>query len=166
MRHDLVILTFCASLLAVIGVNEALSEYEIQRRPASMPPGYAAQHMPSEWWGDDNILAEGKAIYEGVTIDNVNCVRCHGMDGKPVGKATLDLSDTKRMKMHSDSTLFYLISEGVVETKMKSWKSRLSEGERWKLVAYVASFGLKGMAFDTENGRWVPVQQGPASQGR
>lgn len=163
MRGNIGILTLCASLLAGIGIGKALGEDEFS---AFIPPHrvYAQKHMPSEWWGDDNILAEGKAIYEGRANDSVNCASCHGMNGKPIKKGAHDFSETARMRMFSDSLLFYWISEGIVETKMLPWRSKLPEEDRWRLVAYVASFGLKGMAFDTEKGRWVPVHPGATSR--
>jgi hypothetical protein len=48
---------------------------------------------------------------------------------------------------------------------MKSWKSKLSEEDRWKLVAFERSFGLKGMEWDVVKNAWVPVGTASAASG-
>jgi len=40
---------------------------------------------------------------------------------------------------------------------MKPWKSKLSEDDRWKVIAYERTFGLKGMEYDVVKAAWVPV---------
>ncbi|MDE3036682.1 MAG: hypothetical protein KGJ14_11985, partial [Nitrospirota bacterium] len=42
-------------------------------------------------------------------------------------------------------------------TKMKPWKSKLSEEDRWKLVAFERTWGLKGQEWDGAKKAWVPV---------
>ena len=50
----------------------------------------------------------------------------------------------ERMKLYSDSVWFWRISEGVPNTKMKAWKSKLAEEDVWKLVLFERNFGLAG----------------------
>ena len=40
---------------------------------------------------------------------------------------------------------------------MKAWKSKLSEDDRWKAIAYEATFGLKGMEYSVAEQKWVPA---------
>ena len=40
------------------------------------------------------------------------------------------------------------IMEGIKGTKMKAWKSKLSEEEIWKVIVFEASFGLPGKKYD------------------
>ena len=61
------------------------------------------------------------------------------------------------MKLYSDSVWFWRISEGVPNTKMKAWKSKLSEEDRWKVMAFERTFGLKGKAWDAMKKDWVSV---------
>jgi mono/diheme cytochrome c family protein len=132
-------------------------EQESTGPPPPAPPEYADKHMPAGWWADDKIIAEGKTIFEGVKNIDVNCSSCHGKDGKPVKAGARDFRKGERMKLYSDSVWFWRISEGVPNTKMKSWKSKLPEEDRWKVMAYERTFGLNGMGYDVARKEWVPV---------
>lgn len=134
-------------------------EQESTGPPPPAPPEYADKHMPAGWWADEKIIAEGKEIFEGVKNIDVNCSSCHGKDGKPVKAGARDFRKGERMKQYSDSVWFWRISEGVPNTKMKAWKSKLSEEDRWKAMAYERTFGLKGLAYDVAAKDWVPVDQ-------
>jgi len=51
----------------------------------------------------------------------------------------------------------------VPNTKMKAWKSKLSEEDRWKLVAFERNFGLSGKEWDVAKKEWVPVGSASAA---
>lgn len=125
--------------------------------PPSPPAEYADKHMPAGWWADDKMVEEGRQLFIGAKNPDVNCASCHGKDGKPVKAGARDFRVSERMKLYSDSVWFWRISEGVPNTKMKAWKSKLSEEDRWKLVAFERNFGLKGQEWDTAKMAWVPV---------
>ncbi|MEK6619014.1 MAG: cytochrome c [Nitrospirota bacterium] len=125
--------------------------------PPPPPAEYADKHMPAGWWADDKIIEEGRQIFIGATNIDVNCASCHGKDGKPVKAGARDFRNAERMKLYSDSVWLWRISEGVPNTKMKPWKSKLPEEDRWKVVAYERTFGLKGMEYDVAKNEWVPV---------
>lgn len=125
--------------------------------PPPPPAEYADKHMPAGWWADDKIVEEGRQIFIGAKNPDVNCASCHGKDGKPVKAGARDFRNTERMKLYSDSVWFWRISEGVPNTKMKSWKSKLSEEDRWKVMAFEHTFGLKGQEWDQAKNAWVPV---------
>jgi mono/diheme cytochrome c family protein len=125
--------------------------------PPPAPAEYADKHMPAGWWADPAIAEEGKQIFIGAKNPDVNCSSCHGKDGKPVKAGARDFRVTDRMKLYSDSVWLWRISEGVPNTKMKSWKSKLSEEDRWKLVAFERNFGLSGKEWDVAKSEWVPV---------
>ena len=132
-------------------------EQESTGPPPPAPAEYADKHMPAGWWADEKIIAEGKTIFEGVKNIDVNCSSCHGKDGKPVKAGARDFRKGERMKLYSDSVWFWRISEGVPNTKMKSWKSKLPEEDRWKVMAYERTFGLSGLGYDVARKEWVPV---------
>src|SRR5690606_30519205 len=115
------------------------------------------------YWNNPEILEEGKAIFTGQQNLDVNCASCHGKDGKPVKAGARDFRRTEQMQLYSDAAWFWRVSEGVPGTKMKPWKSKLSEDAIWKVIAYESTFGLKGMEFDVVKGQWVP--QGTAGAG-
>jgi mono/diheme cytochrome c family protein len=100
--------------------------------------------MPDGWWTDPKIIEEGKKIFTGEFNIDVNCSSCHGKDGKPVKRGARDFRVAQRMSLYSDSVWFWRISEGVPKTKMKAWKSKLSEEDRWKVIAYEHSFSHGG----------------------
>ncbi len=124
--------------------------------PPPAPPEYADKHMPEGYWNNPAILEEGKAIFTGQQNIDVNCASCHGKNGKPVKAGARDFRRTEQMELYSDSVWFWRVNEGVKGTKMKAWKSKLSEDEIWKVIAYEATFGLKGKEWDVAAKKWVP----------
>ena len=140
----------------------ACAEEGPPKPPPPAPPEYADKHMPAGYWNNPEILEEGKAIFTGAQNIDVNCASCHGKDGKPVKAGARDFRRTEQMILYSDAQWFWRVSEGVKGTKMKAWKTKLSEEERWKVIAYEATFGLKGQEYDVANKKWVP--QGTAGQ--
>lgn len=125
--------------------------------PPAPPAEYADKHMPAGWWADEAKAEEGHKLFVGGTNPDVNCASCHGKDGKPVKAGARDFRVTDRMHLYSDSVWFWRISEGVPNTKMKPWKSKLSEEDRWKLVLFERNFGLKGKEYDPAKKEWVAI---------
>jgi len=125
--------------------------------PPSPPAEYADKHMPAGWWADEAKAEEGRQLFIGAKNPDVNCASCHGKDGKPVKAGARDFRNAERMKLYSDSVWFWRMSEGVPNTKMKAWKSKLSEEDRWKLVLFERNFGLKGKEWDSGKKEWVAV---------
>ena len=123
--------------------------------PPPAPAEYADKHMPDGYWNNPAILEEGKAIFTGQQNIDVNCASCHGKNGKPVKAGARDFRRTEQMELYSDAVWFWRVNEGVKGTKMKPWKSKLSEDEIWKVIAYEATFGLKGKEYDVAAKKWV-----------
>jgi mono/diheme cytochrome c family protein len=123
--------------------------------PPPPPAEYADKHMPADWWGDAQKFEQGRKLYVGETNPDVNCASCHGKDGKPVKAGATDFRNPERMKLYSDSVWFWRISEGVPNTKMKGWKSKLSDEDRWKLVLYERNFAMAGKTWSEEKKQWV-----------
>ncbi len=112
--------------------------------PKPVPSEYADKRMPEGWWTDPKIIEEGKQIYEGKFDVDVNCSSCHGKTGKPKKRGARDFRVVERMKLFSDSYLLWRVSEGVPKTKMKAWKKKISEEDRWKAIAYIHRFSHEG----------------------
>ena len=144
------------AVVAMAVTLSACGEAKPPAPPPPAPPEYADYHMPEGYWNNPEILEQGKAIFTGVENIDVNCASCHGKDGKPVKAGARDFRNGEHMKLFSDSQWFWRVSEGVKGTKMKAWKSKLSEDDRWKAIAYEATFGLKGMEYDVAAKKWVP----------
>ncbi|MCY4614207.1 MAG: cytochrome c [Nitrospira sp.] len=144
------------AVVAMAVTLSACGEAKPPAPPPPAPPEYADMHMPEGYWNNPEILEQGKAIFTGVENIDVNCASCHGKDGKPVKAGARDFRNGEHMKLFSDSQWFWRVSEGVKGTKMKAWKSKLSVDDRWKAIAYEATFGLKGMEYDVAAKKWVP----------
>lgn len=123
--------------------------------PPPAPAEYADKHMPAGWWTDAAKMEEGRKLFIGETNPDVNCASCHGKDGKPVKAGARDFRNGERMGLYSDSVWFWRISEGVPNTKMKAWKSKLSDEDRWKLMLFERNFGLAGKGWDAGKKSWV-----------
>jgi mono/diheme cytochrome c family protein len=123
--------------------------------PPPTPIEYADKHMPSDWWGNAEKVEAGRKVYMGEANPDVNCASCHGKDGKPVKAGATDFRNGERMKLYSDSAWFWRISEGVPNTKMRGWKSKLTEEQRWQLVLFERTFALPGKAWSEEKKQWV-----------
>ena len=107
----------------------------------AIPPEYQDKQMPSVWLTDPQVLAAGKAIYEGKTNPKVKCAGCHGEDGTPTrkGRGAPDFSVPSEARV-SDAQWFWKISEGKQRTKMRSHKKHLTEEQRWQVIAYMRTF--------------------------
>ena len=123
--------------------------------PPQAPAEWADKHMPAAWWTDAAKLEEGRKLYVGETNPDVNCGSCHGKDGKPVKAGARDFRVSERMNLYSDSVWAWRIADGVPNTKMKGWKSKLSDDDVWKLVLFERSFALPGKRWDAETKSWV-----------
>ena len=80
------------ALCALVAIGFALSacgEAKPPQPPPPPPPEYADKHMPDGYWGNPDIIAQGKAIFIGAENIDVNCESCHGKDGKPVKALSL-----------------------------------------------------------------------------
>ena len=131
--------------------------------PPQPPAEWADKHMPADWWTNPAKLEEGRKLYIGETNSDVNCASCHGKDGKPTKAGARDFRVVERMTLYSDSVWAWRIAEGVPNTKMKAFKSKLSEEDVWKLVLFERSFGLAGKGWDADKKSWVDAASASAA---
>jgi mono/diheme cytochrome c family protein len=136
-------------ILVVIGFLVALAGAAASAADApeeAIPPDYAEKILPVAMRDDSKARVTGKDIYEGKVNPAVNCARCHGNDGKPtkLGKGAPDLSDPAVSKNHSDTHWFWRISEKKAGTTMPSYKDKLTEEQRWQVIAYLRTLAPSG----------------------
>ena len=105
-----------------------------------VPAEYADKKMPAGFLTDPKVLEEGALIYTGEVNPQVNCASCHGKDGKPVKKGARDFRDKAQMGRMSDAFWFWRVSEGVPKTKMKAWRTKLTEEQIWQVIAFERQF--------------------------
>jgi mono/diheme cytochrome c family protein len=90
---------------------------------------------------NDASIDAGKAIY------TKNCYDCHGKKGKGDGPKSGDLPKSPQdfskesFQKQTDGTLFYKISEG--RKPMPTFKKDLSDDQRWQVINYVRTLGVK-----------------------
>ena len=107
----------------------------------------AARAMTNPLPADEEIIAKGKALYEGKAF----CKVCHGPDGKGLG-ADIDpkslkgplprnFTDKKWQAARTDGELFWILKNGSKGTAMASFIPLiLTEEEAWQVLRYVRSF--------------------------
>ena len=101
--------------------------------------------MPAGGWTDPKAIEEGGKIYIGEVNPLINCGSCHGKDGKPVKKGARDLRRPDITPAVSQTASGSGESpEGVPKTKMKAWKSLLSEEQIRQVMAYEHQFSHGG----------------------
>lgn len=130
-----------AGLLDSLGLGGD-DEAAVEHPP--VPAEYKDKHMPTGGWTDPRTIEEGRKIFMGLVDPEVKCAKCHGEDGKPVKAGARDFRQAKRMNTYEDSFWFWRISEGVPKTKMKAWKDKLTEEQRWQVMAFEHTFSHGG----------------------
>jgi len=102
------------------------------------PP--AADTIQNPLKGDASAAGAGQQLFSSI------CFVCHGDHGKGDGmnapslaKAPANLTSA-RVQRQSDGVLFWKISEG--NPPMLSFKSSLSETQRWQVIAYVRKLAV------------------------
>jgi mono/diheme cytochrome c family protein len=158
----------------LLSANLSFAGEENMKPLKPLPKAYANKHMPKGWWADPKIIDEGKKIFESATLTfkfrgedvkvDKGCSTCHAIDpakDRPKQRGAIDFRAAEKINKLSDSYWFWRISEGVPKTKMPSWKDKLSEEERWKVIAYehTWSHGNKPAAGDDHEKIVVPVEK-------
>ena len=112
----------------------------------TVPVEYASMRMPQGYWTDPQVIEEGRQIFMGLVEPKVKCKKCHGEDGKPLKKGARDFRVAKKLNRFSENFWFWRISEGIKGTKMKPWKEKLTEDQRWRVMAFEHTFSHGGKA--------------------
>ena len=99
---------------------------------------------------EDKLRKNPLAVSEGnlnaaKPLFNEYCANCHGDSGKGDGSDAMmydpspsDLTDAKHMNSLTDGEIYYQITQG--RKPMPSFRNKLTEDQRWKLVILVRSF--------------------------
>lgn len=93
------------------------------------------------------LSGNSESAKEGKNLFNVYCVTCHGEKGEGNGIAAATLNPrpanltSSQVQKQSDGAIYWKITTGFPPTAMISWRSNLSDKQRWSLVNYIR--GLK-----------------------
>ncbi len=91
--------------------------------------------------GNTDATEKGKSLFE------INCQTCHGEKGFGNGPGSVGLNPkpadlaSKEVQKQSDGAFFWKITTGFPPTAMISWRSNLSDKQRWELVNYIRVLG-------------------------
>jgi mono/diheme cytochrome c family protein len=131
-----------ASLLALICIVLVYSVWQ-QNKPWVVPEEFKKLKNPLA--PTRSTLSAAKDVYL------EECAQCHGEQGKGDGPEArthsplpADLSNARHMSGVTDGEIFYQITEG--RRPMPSFKTRLTEDQRWQLVLLVRSFAAPASA--------------------
>lgn len=86
--------------------------------------------VPVDWWTNEEIVAQGKGIYQ------ANCTDCHGPDGTPATPEATDFTDLDLVESWADPYWYWWIarqdpgSEG-------GWGEKLSSEDILKVMVYI-----------------------------
>jgi mono/diheme cytochrome c family protein len=93
------------------------------------------------------VSSNPQSIADGKTIYIKNCYDCHGIKGKGDGPKSGDFeispgNFTKEdFQKQTDGSVFWKITEG--RKPMPSFKNDLTETQRWTVINYVRTLGIK-----------------------
>ena len=124
-------------VLLLVTIVAALAWTMLQNRPWTVPE--QAKLVKNPLANSDAILQSIRPLYRD------KCASCHGDYGKGDGHdaslydpAPTNFTNRNRMGAVTDGELFYKLSEG--RKPMPSFKKRLTEDQRWRLVVLLRSF--------------------------
>lgn len=100
--------------------------------------------VPQEWWTDETIVEEGKAIYEGQVDSSVVCSACHGANGKPVLTGASDFTDIDFVESLGEVYWYWRIASGLTGTAMTPWEEKLTPEQIMKVMVYQNTFAYGG----------------------
>lgn len=136
--------------IAMVGLVLSVAIANGDEPPPPVPPEYNGKKMPAGGWTDKKAIEAGKKIYlDGVPDPDdggkiQKCAKCHGDDGNPKLRGARDFRAETKINKYSDSYFFWRVSEGVPKTKMKGWKERLTDEQRWQVIAFIHAFSHGG----------------------
>jgi mono/diheme cytochrome c family protein len=111
---------------------------QAQDAPGTSAPGDRFRHAPASADAKNTLAGNADAIHAGLESFADHCANCHGFDRH--GSGSIPALDSKsKIATVNDGQLFWFISTGDVPDGMPAWGTRLSEQERWQLVAFLKS---------------------------
>jgi len=99
---------------------------------AKAPPKARAKRNPLE--GESDAVPAGRNLFR------QRCAECHG-DNAEGGKKGPSLR-AEEVQTSPPGAIFWVLTNGVVRRGMPVW-SKLPEPQRWQLVSYIKSLGVK-----------------------
>jgi copper transport protein len=126
-------------ILRRAGANDIRRTFRVDIRPAAAA-GLLVNPIP----------ASPQSIREGGALYTTHCLACHGPGGRgdgPTGQVLrpppADLAIHTAPGVHPDGQLFAWITAGYPGSAMPAYETLLTEAERWHLVNFIRTFGVR-----------------------
>jgi len=100
----------------------------------SVPPPYAGLKNPFPW-DDTGAQSAGKSVYQQF------CLGCHGINGSGISSSDFSSRDYPKQLESTPDLYYWILSEGKMDSGMPSFKSSLSEQQRWQVLTYIWYLG-------------------------
>ena len=124
-------------------LNEESSQFLFNQSGKKWVAPAMADKLKNPLSGNKEATEKGKSLFE------INCQTCHGEKGEGNGPGSAGLNPkpanltSKDVQKQSDGAIFWKITTGFPPTAMISWRSNLSDKQRWELVDYIRELGKK-----------------------
>ena len=133
------------AVIAVIAVGGTITLRAAQDHAAG-----AAHRHPEAEKVKNPVTADATSIGAGQKLYDKSCASCHGATGKGDGKMGAemdpkpsDIVDADWKHGSSDGEIFAVLRDGIKNTGMRSFKSKMTDREMWDVINYVRSIGPK-----------------------
>ncbi|MBI4283665.1 MAG: c-type cytochrome [Chloroflexi bacterium] len=103
------------------------------------PAPYAGLKNPFAW-DDTSAQKAGQGLYQR------SCSGCHGPGGNNIASADFSKAAYSQNLEGKPDYYFWLLSEGRLNLGMPPFKSSLTEEQRWQVLTYIWSLGMKTAA--------------------
>ncbi len=125
-------LLFIAAAVSTITLLVVLATAVMAQEEPPFP--YAGLDNPFVW-SDASTQEVGKGLYEHY------CLGCHGIGGENIVGADFSTTEFSENLEEEPDFYFWVLSEGRLDKGMPSYRSSLSDEQRWQALTYLWSLG-------------------------
>jgi mono/diheme cytochrome c family protein len=133
-------------LLLCLGLSISLCSAQ---KPKKWEAPATFNELKNPFKGDAEAVKEGKKLFVAM------CAVCHGDTGKGNGAASVALMPhpanflSIEIENESDGSIFWKLTEG--NPPMASYKTLLTDDQRWKLVAFIRNLEEKDKSHEKKH---------------
>lgn len=141
--RDTVVLVLCWFISGVVVSLSGAAEQHMMQPRVPADKLAEARALTSPFSDSPEMLAKGKALYEG----KGTCVNCHGQSGAGDGPVSASLNPAPQnfhqhgfWRHRTEGEIFWVIKYGSPGTSMIGFGDQLNDEEIWAIIQYERSF--------------------------